>query len=98
MKGKKTTTLGTLMFVQPRVCFNCGYSMNAIEGAAISTIHVTPEDGFSYSSFEAAGYDFEDVNLSQLVERVLACFQPTEFSVALHTDIAEKELGIKFPL
>jgi S-adenosylmethionine decarboxylase len=76
----------------------CGYSMNAIEGAAISTIHVTPEDGFSYSSFEAAGYDFEDVNLTQLVERVLACFQPTEFSVAMHTDIAEKELGTKFPL
>jgi S-adenosylmethionine decarboxylase len=22
----------------------CGYSINAIEGAAISTIHVTPED------------------------------------------------------
>lgn len=25
----------------------CGYSMNAIEGDAVSTIHVTPEDGFS---------------------------------------------------
>lgn len=76
----------------------CGYSMNAIEGAAISTIHVTPEDGFSYSSFEAVGYDFEDVNLTELVERVLACFQPTEFSFAMHTDIAEVELGTKFPL
>ncbi|CAK9134049.1 unnamed protein product [Ilex paraguariensis] len=30
----------------------CGYSMNAIEWDAISTIHVTPEDGFSYASFE----------------------------------------------
>ncbi|KAJ6431951.1 hypothetical protein OIU84_019265 [Salix udensis] len=27
----------------------CGYSMNSIEGAAISTIHVTPEDGFKFS-------------------------------------------------
>ncbi|KAM3755388.1 hypothetical protein ACB098_02G037000 [Castanea mollissima] len=76
----------------------CGYSMNAIEGAAISTIHVTPEDGFSYASFEAVGYDFEDVNLTQMIERVLACFEPTEFSIALHADIAEMELGTKFPL
>jgi S-adenosylmethionine decarboxylase len=76
----------------------CGYSMNSIEGAAISTIHVTPEDGFSYSSFEAAGYDFEEVNLSQLLERVLSCFQPTEFSVAVHIDNAKIDLGTKFPL
>ncbi|XP_021290437.1 S-adenosylmethionine decarboxylase proenzyme-like [Herrania umbratica] len=65
----------------------CGYSMNSIERDAISTIHVTPEDGFSYASFEAAGYDFETVNLNQLIERVLDCFKPTEFSVSLHADI-----------
>jgi len=68
----------------------CGYSMNAIEGAAISTIHVTPEDGFSYASFEAVGYDPKVVNLDQLVMRVLMCFQPTEFSIALHADVADK--------
>lgn len=62
----------------------CGYSMNAIEGDAISTIHVTPEDGFSYASFEAVGYDFKSMDLSSLIERVLACFQPSEFSVSLH--------------
>lgn len=63
----------------------CGYSMNAIEKDAISTIHVTPEDGFSYASFEAVGYSFESVmDLNRLVERVLACFQPSEFSVSLH--------------
>lgn len=70
----------------------CGYSMNSIEGAAISTIHVTPEDGFSYASFEAAGYDLiKDVSLGQLVDRVLACFQPTEFSIAVHADVAGME-------
>ncbi|CAA3026816.1 S-adenosylmethionine decarboxylase proenzyme-like [Olea europaea subsp. europaea] len=62
----------------------CGYSMNAVEGAAISTIHVTPEDGFSYASFEAVGYDFKVVDLTLLLERVLACFQPAKFSIALH--------------
>uniref|UniRef100_A0A5B6ZL95 S-adenosylmethionine decarboxylase proenzyme n=1 Tax=Davidia involucrata TaxID=16924 RepID=A0A5B6ZL95_DAVIN len=71
----------------------CGYSMNAIEGDALSTIHVTPEDGFSYASFEAVGYDFKVVNLTHLVERVLACFEPTEFSIALHADAVGNEPG-----
>ncbi|KAF1864041.1 hypothetical protein Lal_00031200 [Lupinus albus] len=68
----------------------CGYSMNSVEGAAVSTIHVTPEDGFSYASFEAVGYDFTVIDLSELVKRVLACFQPTEFSIAIHADNASK--------
>ncbi|KAG9133522.1 hypothetical protein Leryth_019443 [Lithospermum erythrorhizon] len=62
---------------------HCGYSMNSIEGSALSTIHVTPEDGFSYASFEAAGYDMKVLNLDDLIERALACFQPMEFSVAV---------------
>ncbi|KAE8667681.1 S-adenosylmethionine decarboxylase proenzyme [Hibiscus syriacus] len=70
----------------------CGYSMNAIEGAAISTIHVTPEDGFSYASFEAMGYDLKELDLNQLVERVLACFKPRDFSVAVHVDVAGQSL------
>lgn len=28
----------------------CGYSVNGIEGAPYSTVHVTPEDGFNYAS------------------------------------------------
>ncbi|KAJ4833846.1 hypothetical protein Tsubulata_015578 [Turnera subulata] len=66
----------------------CGYSMNSVEGAAVSTIHVTPEDGFSYASFESVGYDLKDVNLNSLVDRVLGCFQPTQFSIAVHADLA----------
>ncbi|XP_048632163.1 S-adenosylmethionine decarboxylase proenzyme 3 [Brassica napus] len=65
----------------------CGYSMNSIEGDAISTIHVTPEDGFSYASFEAVGYDFSTLDLSQLVTRVLSCFEPKQFSVAVHSSV-----------
>ncbi|KDP24344.1 hypothetical protein JCGZ_25640 [Jatropha curcas] len=72
----------------------CGYSMNSIEGGAISTIHVTPEDGFSYASFEAVGYNLEQVKLTLLLERVLACFEPAEFSIALHSDFVHDELGL----
>ncbi|CAJ1836696.1 unnamed protein product [Sphenostylis stenocarpa] len=75
----------------------CGYSMNGIEGNAISTIHVTPEDGFSYASFEAVGYNYDDMALGELVERVLTCFRPAEFSVALHIDMHGEKLD-KFPL
>ncbi|XP_074289867.1 S-adenosylmethionine decarboxylase proenzyme-like [Silene latifolia] len=62
----------------------CGYSMNSIEEDAISTIHVTPEDDFSYASFEAAGYDIKEMDLKKLIDRVLACFEPMEFSIAIH--------------
>ncbi|KAL7141202.1 hypothetical protein ABFS83_08G037600 [Erythranthe nasuta] len=74
----------------------CGYSMNAIEGGAISTIHITPEDGFSYASFEAVGYEFERDDLSQLVERVLDCFKPAKFSVSLHSSVSGEEVDTEF--
>lgn len=31
------------------------------------------ENGFSYASLEAAGYDLKEMKLKQLVERVLLC-------------------------
>ncbi|ONK78856.1 uncharacterized protein A4U43_C01F280 [Asparagus officinalis] len=61
----------------------CGYSMNGISGPAVSTIHVTPEDGFSYASYEAMGFDPMKLEFNALVERVLTCFGPTDFSVAV---------------
>ncbi|XP_057447994.1 S-adenosylmethionine decarboxylase proenzyme [Lotus japonicus] len=68
----------------------CGYSMNSVEGDAVSTIHVTPEDGFSYASFETVGYNLKAVDLKELVVRVLACFEPSEFSIAVHADNASR--------
>lgn len=65
----------------------CGYSMNSVEGVAVSTIHVTPEDGFSYASFETIGYDPKDINLNEMLKRVLSCFKPEEFSIALRADL-----------
>ncbi|KAK0570467.1 hypothetical protein LWI29_001608 [Acer saccharum] len=57
--------------------------MNGIEKSAYSTVHVTPEDGFSYASYEAMGFDPGSVRLEPLVKRVLKCFEPKEFSVAV---------------
>lgn len=68
----------------------CGYSMNGIEGTCLSTIHVTPEEGFSYASFETMGYGSKDVDLPTIVDDVLACFKPAIFSVALHASGAAK--------
>lgn len=61
----------------------CGYSMNAINGSAVSTIHVTPEDGFSYASYEVMGMDASALAYGDIVKRVLRCFGPSEFSAAV---------------
>ncbi|KAJ8767469.1 hypothetical protein K2173_017513 [Erythroxylum novogranatense] len=61
----------------------CGYSMNGIEGKSLSTVHVTPEDGFSYASYEAMLFDFTEFKLKTMVKRVVKCFAPKEFSVAV---------------
>eukprot|EP00245_Coleochaete_scutata_P010262 TRINITY_DN3568_c0_g1_i1.p1 TRINITY_DN3568_c0_g1~~TRINITY_DN3568_c0_g1_i1.p1 ORF type:complete len:857 (-),score=197.68 TRINITY_DN3568_c0_g1_i1:551-3121(-) len=64
----------------------CGYSMNAVEGSAHSTIHITPEDGFSYASWETEGYNHSHVNMGEMIEKVAGTFQPGRFSVALHVN------------
>lgn len=61
----------------------CGYSMNGICGPAVSTIHVTPEEGFSYASYEAMNFNPSSLVYSDLIKRVLACFCPSDFSVAV---------------
>ncbi|XP_010277985.2 PREDICTED: S-adenosylmethionine decarboxylase proenzyme-like [Nelumbo nucifera] len=77
----------------------CGYSMNGIDGEAFSTIHVTPEDGFSYASYEAMGLDPGSVGLGPLVKRVLGCFGPARFSIAVtcygRVDEWENDLGVE---
>ncbi|XP_031121845.1 S-adenosylmethionine decarboxylase proenzyme-like [Ipomoea triloba] len=61
----------------------CGYSMNGMDGTTYSTVHVTPEEGFSYASYEAMGVELCPTGLEPLVKRVLTCFEPAEFSVAV---------------
>nr|AAO43186.1 S-adenosylmethionine decarboxylase [Narcissus pseudonarcissus] len=88
-QSKKMTKLSGISNIIPEmeICdfeFEpCGYSMNAICGSAHSTIHVTPEDGSSYASYEAMGFNPAELDFGGLVERVLECFGPADFSVAV---------------
>ncbi|KAK4782654.1 hypothetical protein SAY86_007028 [Trapa natans] len=62
----------------------CGYSMNGIDGDRYSTIHVTPEDGFSYASYEFVGsvYDGTD-DIIGVLRKVVQIFRPTTMSVSV---------------
>lgn len=63
--------------------FPCGYSMNGIDGDRYSTIHVTPEDGFSYASFECVGSVYDDPDdLVRMLKKVVQIFRPAAMSVA----------------
>ncbi|GMH08368.1 hypothetical protein Nepgr_010208 [Nepenthes gracilis] len=62
----------------------CGYSMNGMHGDKYSTIHVTPEEGYSYASFECVGsmYNRED-DVVEVLKKVAQVFRPGAMSVAI---------------
>lgn len=66
----------------------CGYSMNGLLGEAYWTIHITPEDEFSFVSFETniSRDALPSGNYSQLVEKVIDVFEPGRFTVTLFAD------------
>lgn len=64
----------------------CGYSMNGINSAEFSTIHVTPEDGFSYASFEVCGEHVSAGAVSDYVAKTLRTFRPENISVAFSVE------------
>ncbi|XP_057956758.1 S-adenosylmethionine decarboxylase proenzyme 4 [Malania oleifera] len=61
----------------------CGYSMNGVDGDRYSTIHVTPEDGYSYASFECVGsvYDGGD-DVARMLKKVVQVFRPATMTVS----------------
>jgi len=62
----------------------CGYSMNGLFGNSHSTIHVTPESGFSYASYEATfPQPPGNETISTLVSNVLDIFKPAVFTVSI---------------
>ncbi|PON80225.1 S-adenosylmethionine decarboxylase, conserved site [Parasponia andersonii] len=66
----------------------CGYSMNGIDGDRYSTIHVTPEDGYSYASFETVASRGDDV--ARVLKKVAQVFRPATMSVS--TTSASREV------
>jgi len=66
----------------------CGYSMNGMDNEKYSTIHVTPEAGFSYASYECLGStrphnnDDGGAGIIEELKKVVQVFRPGTMSVA----------------
>ncbi|GAA6024499.1 hypothetical protein JCM11491_004837 [Sporobolomyces phaffii] len=70
----------------------CGFSQNAVRGDRYATVHVTPEEAYSYASFEC-NFDFDRLGggpqnenpyaLPELIEKVLEIFEPAKMSITL---------------
>lgn len=74
--------------IDPRAFEPCGYSMNAILLHAYSTMHVTPENGSSYASFET---NQRVSSYTSLIKDVIRTFRPKRFVITLMAD----ELGLE---
>jgi len=61
----------------------CGYSMNAINGNFYSTMHITPEKGSSYASFET---NLKASDYSTIVNNVVKTFRPKRFVMTIMAD------------
>ncbi|BEJ14885.1 hypothetical protein CspHIS471_0406520 [Cutaneotrichosporon sp. HIS471] len=83
----------------------CGYSANAVVGSGLNcthgdggyfTIHVTPEDGWSYASFECnvplplrPNDPSGRPDMSSLIRRVVDIFQPNRLTITLFVSTGE---------
>ena len=61
----------------------CGYSMNAQQFGTFYTVHVTPENEFSYASFET---NLRCKSYASLIKNVLRCFRPGKFTITTFAD------------
>uniref|UniRef100_A0A7S2YHD0 adenosylmethionine decarboxylase n=1 Tax=Entomoneis paludosa TaxID=265537 RepID=A0A7S2YHD0_9STRA len=69
--------------IDPRAFEPCGYSMNAILFHSYSTIHITPEAGSSYASFET---NQKVKSYKSLISNVIRTFRPKHFCLTLMAD------------
>mmetsp|Transcript_25060 Transcript_25060/g.52701 ORF Transcript_25060/g.52701 Transcript_25060/m.52701 type:complete len:493 (-) Transcript_25060:344-1822(-) len=69
--------------IDPRAFEPCGYSMNAVLFHSYSTMHITPEEGSSYASFET---NQKLSNYTPLISNVVRAFRPKRFVMTLMAD------------
>jgi S-adenosylmethionine decarboxylase len=69
--------------IDPQAFAPCGYSMNAILFRSYSTIHITPESGSSYCSFET---NQKVASYKSLISNVIRTFRPKRFVLTLMAD------------
>lgn len=73
----------------------CGFSANMIGGSdqqRYATIHVTPEEAYSYASFECnVDYSGRKMDLIKVVNRVLGVFEPKRMSITLFVSQESEE-------
>lgn len=82
----------SIEFVHDAFAFTpCGYSSNSVstcDGGYYYTLHITPESGWSYASFET-NFPFSDsVGIVDVLKRVLRIFRPGRFSMTLISEAA----------
>lgn len=86
MEQTKSAGIDTLVpgaTIDPRAFEPCGYSMNAILFHSYSTMHITPEEGSSYASFET---NQKVNNYTPLISNVVRAFRPKRFVMTLMAD------------
>ncbi|EGV62923.1 spermidine resistance protein [Yamadazyma tenuis] len=75
----------------------CGFSSNSISsnnGSYYYTLHITPESGWSYASFETnfpfSSISNSSINIVDVLIKILKVFRPGRFSVTLINEIDTK--------
>lgn len=95
--SRKLSSASKFDFIHDAFSFTpCGYSSNSIcsnEGGYYYTLHITPESGWSYASFET-NYPFSKSSPVKIVDvllRVLKIFEPRKFSMTLINEDVDGE-------
>ena len=71
----------------------CGYSLNALQGERLCTIHVTPEEDCSYASVEFCGAGNGPLDADAIVAAVAARFRPARMYVAMTVEAKQSAMG-----